>query len=255
MNRKDIHAKIIRLAKDGKTTREIIEATGVSKQTVYNVTRKAGLMPALPSRTPPEIAKHAEAIFNLRQSGVTVKEISKQFKCTRQTVHDAIAHHKRKTMARPSEDRQMKSYRFRPETSEAATLLLALGYDTQTDAIESAICQWHFALSIATREVAEIFVREEWNYLADVMNAPMMDGFNTQRMSVNRALALEAWDGHHLNQTGRKWFETDPDKSVEKLVAKLDGLTHAQSWAVLLAVSRFWKDTSIDAATTEWWKV
>lgn len=154
---------------------------------------------------------------------------------------------------RPSEGRSKRGYRLRPEAVEALGWLEGYGMDTETAALELAVCVARNALAEASAQVAGMFSREEWNYLADVMNAPLLDGYLT-RGSPAHALALEAHDGHALNGTGTTWF--GPKKAGERvkgLVKKLAGLTTVQAWAVLLAVHRFWRHQDIDHAKDEWW--
>lgn len=138
----------------------------------------------------------------------------------------------------------------------------------------AALQAWGNQLARATHEVSALLSREEWNYLADVCNAPLID----QGMG-NPAVYLqaEAEDGHRLNRAGDRWFGSEDaetlaarisggkptkamraaDQAVAALLAKLQELTCSQAWAVVAAIQWFWDhaQTTVDHTRDEWWSL
>lgn len=117
-------------------------------------------------------------------------------------------------------------------------------------ALNQAIDCWAELMAQASADNAETFRREEWNYLADLLNGTLHEpGFGTP----GTIYAMEAADGHRLDRLGDKWFGDNGDAEVSDLVLKLERLDYAHCWAMLSAVQFFWTDLEIDHQTDEWW--
>jgi hypothetical protein len=100
--------------------------------------------------------------------------------------------------------------------------------------------------------------RQEWNFLADVLNGTMSD--NAWNGSW---LAQEAHDAQSLNGTGDRWFGEDGqrgsgDEAARALVEKLAAMSWDQAQYVLAATAFFWSKAGIDVINHdqhEWWTI
>lgn len=111
--------------------------------------------------------------------------------------------------------------------------------------------------------------RQEWLYLADVLNGSWTDASWTG----DPYLVAEIGDAHELNRTGDKWFcgegeeieaavaraagkraRTSADKRVARLIEKVRGWDYATAQACLVAVRWFWDHhEAIDTEHDAWW--
>lgn len=178
-------------------------------------------------------------------------------------------------MARSSDQtRQPLSVRLDGPAMTALDRLAALyGHDERRGAIEEAILGWERLLTLATDEVAPMFARQEWGYLADAMNGCLVM-FQGMPSSPGQMLAMQAWDAHRLNDYGSKWLSDEDEEAmaarrlageanpavearVRSFVDRLAALTFAQGWAVIRACQYFWADAggsnNIDHLRDEWW--
>jgi hypothetical protein len=100
--------------------------------------------------------------------------------------------------------------------------------------------------------------REEWCFLADVLNGTWLLDASTWNASF---LAIEAQDAQELNGTGDKWFGEETKRgsgqtATEALIAKLQAMSWEQVQYVLTAIEFFWGDhEGIEFLTDEWWTI
>jgi hypothetical protein len=149
--------------------------------------------------------------------------------------------------------------------------ILGLSPDLEPDAgvpvpgaqqIVGAITRYADAVDRASRELDKLLTREEWNYLADVLNgcADIWEWSETPMGSMFLILA-EAEDAHSLNRTGDKWFgeELEPgsgDKATKVMLTKLRGLSQIHGDAILAATRYFWSHAQeVDHIEHQWWRV
>jgi hypothetical protein len=126
--------------------------------------------------------------------------------------------------------------------------------------VSAALARYARHLGAAAREVEGMFSRDEWNYIADVMNgcADMMD-YSETPLSHRISILANVEDGHRLDGAGYKWFGEEDraaaDAAVAALAQKLHRLTDLQGDAVAAATRFFWDDStgSIDHARDPWW--
>lgn len=140
-----------------------------------------------------------------------------------------------------------------------------LGIEPSSYPIATALSQYARAIEDATASVSQVLGRQEWNYLADVLNG-CGDIYAESGLSARLVLTAEAEDAHRLNRTGDKWFAPDdpavvvegesPDERVAALLLTLRGLSEIEAQAVLLAVRHFWeRSEEIDHTVDEWWGI
>jgi hypothetical protein len=126
--------------------------------------------------------------------------------------------------------------------------------------IVGALARYADAIDHAGRELDKVFSRQEWNYLADVLNgcADVWEWSESPAMPSIAWIAANAEDAHSLDRAGDKWFgeELEPgsgDKATKAMLAKLRGLAPIQGDAILAAIRFFWSHTEIDHSKAKWW--
>lgn len=86
--------------------------------------------------------------------------------------------------------------------------------------------------------------RNEWNYLADVLNGTLFDVQYT-----GEVLAFEVSDGNKYEQLGTKW-----NVDVKVLEAKMQALSVDEVIYLLFAIHYLWSNCeTIDLRNDEWW--
>lgn len=140
-----------------------------------------------------------------------------------------------------------------------------LGIELSSYPIATALAQYARAIEYATASVSHVLGRQEWNYLADVLNG-CGDIYAESGLSARTCITAEAEDAHRLNRTGDKWFAPadpavvaegeSPDERVAALLLTLRGMSEIEGQAVLLAVRHFWEHADeIDHTADEWWSI
>lgn len=118
--------------------------------------------------------------------------------------------------------------------------------------------------AIVLRQSMPELDREEWNFLAEVLNGTF-DGDLALGLYEHgaSALALEVHDAQALNGTGDKWLG-DPSEpgsgkaGTDRLEAKMSAMTWAEVQYVRTAANFFWQhapDGAIDPSVDEWWTI
>lgn len=172
-----------------------------------------------------------------------------------------------------SKQKERRDYRFPPSTLDALGRLHRIhGYggkeapevSRERVAAEAAIECWEIALSRAAENIAPLFVRAEWNMMADVCNGTMW-AYGTSGSRPEMLLAASIEDGHRLDGTGYRWFcdedfpakkeQAKVDAKVSSLLQRIRSLTYTEAWAVIQAICFFWQHTEIDHSASEWWTV
>lgn len=125
--------------------------------------------------------------------------------------------------------------------------------------VSSALARYAELVDRASREVSKRLKREEWNYLADVLNgcADLWDWSETPMPSLSLIRANVA-DAHALDGAGDKWFgDGNPgsgDKATKGFIAKLAELEPIHGDAILAAVRWFWRHhRTVDHIEHAWW--
>lgn len=91
--------------------------------------------------------------------------------------------------------------------------------------------------------------RQDWCYLADVLNSTITDPHWTAS-----CVALEVYDAHRLNGTGDKWYAKDPEARVKKLLATVQAWDYPTTQAMLCTIRFFWEHyLDVDAVADDWW--
>lgn len=154
-------------------------------------------------------------------------------------------------------------------TDGLAHSLAVLGFTTDLDPSEvpapgatqitGAMARYADAIGRANRELERTLTREEWNFLADVMNGCVDIWCGAPANAFLRDLLANAADGQALDGTGDKWLgnELEPgsgEKATKALLAKLRGLTVIHADAIMCAIRYFWLHCQdVDHVSDEWW--
>ena len=121
--------------------------------------------------------------------------------------------------------------------------------------VTGALRRYASLLANAAREIESALDRQEWNYLADVMNgsADLWD-WTESPMPAKSLLAANAHDANELDGAGAKWFgDEEGEKRAKALVGKLSRMTEIQAEAVTAAIRWFWTHLEIDHQEDRWW--
>lgn len=121
-----------------------------------------------------------------------------------------------------------------------------------------AIACWARVLQRSMPELA----REEWNFLADVLNAGFEGNYALSNYEHGaQAVALEVHDAQRLNGTGDKWFGEEPGSGqamADALERKVSAMGYEEIQYVRSATNFFWSDAglaAIDHQRDEWWSI
>lgn len=133
--------------------------------------------------------------------------------------------------------------------SERAMEIIGIGASKLNQALEC----WAETIAQASADNAKTFRKEEWLYLADLLNGTMAE---PQIGSAGQMLAFEVTDGHELDGLGGKWFGDNADQEVQDLVTKLNTTDYAHAWALIMAIQFFWDNCQqIKLTEDQWWTI
>jgi hypothetical protein len=128
----------------------------------------------------------------------------------------------------------------------------------KSEGMRQALHEYARLISRASREIEGQFSREEWNYLADVLNG-CWELWETNVDDPTTLIVAEVEDAHHLNRAGDKWLGSvgkASDKAVADFSRRLQALTPLHAYAMLASVRWFWTHhEKIDWTVQEWWRV
>ena len=125
--------------------------------------------------------------------------------------------------------------------------------------LTAALARYADAVDRAGRELNQVFGREEWNLMADVLNgcADVWEYSPNPSMYSLSLIAAEIEDGHRLDGLGYKWFDENDrkgsDAKVKVLLGKLGKLSSLHGDAIMAAIRFFWRHTEIDHSEARWW--
>lgn len=131
-----------------------------------------------------------------------------------------------------------------------------------TPACNQAIACWARVLRAAEPTIE--LSREEWNFLADVLNGSFEGDYALGLYEHGAsALALEVHDAQALNGTGDRWFGDEllagsGQAAADALEQKIQAMSWTQIQYIRTATCFFWSDAGvgrIDHTKDAWWTI